>query len=132
MFLHSLIVVASSLSIGTPPPVRARRRVRRSGQTSTRVSRAEHLCDIARRRPTIPLTEKAFRRAAPVQNGLRAGGPAGHVSVPDLRTPRTAEYERMDPAAIVTFVLIAGFVWGGLILILMLAVRKEHDKAGKE
>ncbi len=38
----------------------------------------------------------------------------------------------MNPAATVTFVLIAGFVWGGLILILTLAVRKEQGKAGEE
>lgn len=34
----------------------------------------------------------------------------------------------MEPAAIVTFVLIAGFVWGGLVVILIKAVRKEREK----
>lgn len=34
----------------------------------------------------------------------------------------------MEPAAIVTLVLIGGFVWGGLIFILRKAVRKEQEK----
>lgn len=38
----------------------------------------------------------------------------------------------MEPAAILTFVVIGGFVWGGLILILAKAVRKERRKAGEE
>ena len=38
----------------------------------------------------------------------------------------------MQPAAIATFVLIAGFIWGGLILLLVTAVRKERGKAGRE
>jgi hypothetical protein len=37
----------------------------------------------------------------------------------------------MEPAAILTFVLIGGFVWGGLILILSMAVRKERNRAGE-
>jgi hypothetical protein len=37
----------------------------------------------------------------------------------------------MEPAAILTLVLIGGFVWGGLILILSKAVRKERDRAGE-
>jgi len=38
----------------------------------------------------------------------------------------------MEPAAIVTFVLIAGFVWGGLALILGTAIRREGTKRRKE
>lgn len=34
----------------------------------------------------------------------------------------------MAPAAILTLLLIGGFVWGGLILILATALRKERDK----
>jgi hypothetical protein len=34
----------------------------------------------------------------------------------------------MAPAAILTLVLIGGFVWGGLILILTTAIRKESRK----
>jgi hypothetical protein len=38
----------------------------------------------------------------------------------------------MEPAAIITFILVGGFVWGGLILLLVTAVRKERGKDGKE
>lgn len=38
----------------------------------------------------------------------------------------------MAPAAILTLVLIGGFVWGGLILILTTAIRKESRKGGEE
>lgn len=38
----------------------------------------------------------------------------------------------MEPAAIATFVLIGGFIWGGLIMILTMAVRKERKKVGEE
>lgn len=38
----------------------------------------------------------------------------------------------MEPAAIVTLVLIGGFVWGGFLLILMTALRKERAKGGEE
>lgn len=34
----------------------------------------------------------------------------------------------MDPAAVATFLFIAGFVWGGLALILTKAVRRERRK----
>jgi hypothetical protein len=34
----------------------------------------------------------------------------------------------MEPAAILTFVVIAGIVWGGFILIAVTAVRKEREK----
>lgn len=37
----------------------------------------------------------------------------------------------MEPAAIVTLVLIGGFVWGGLILLLVTAIRKERGKTGE-
>lgn len=38
----------------------------------------------------------------------------------------------MEPAAIVTLVLIGGFVWGGLLVILRTAVRKEREKGAGE
>lgn len=38
----------------------------------------------------------------------------------------------MEPAAILTFILIAGFIWGGFVLILAAAVRKERDKEATE
>jgi hypothetical protein len=34
----------------------------------------------------------------------------------------------MEPAAIATFVVIAGIVWGGFTLIATTAIRKERDK----
>jgi hypothetical protein len=34
----------------------------------------------------------------------------------------------MEPAAMLTFVLVAGFVWGGFVLIAATAVRKEGHK----
>jgi len=38
----------------------------------------------------------------------------------------------MTPAAIATFVVIAGIVWGGFVLILTTAVGKESRKADRE
>jgi len=38
----------------------------------------------------------------------------------------------METSAIVTFVLIAGFVWGGCALTVTTALRKERDKVGNE
>ena len=38
----------------------------------------------------------------------------------------------MEPAAILTFVLIGGFVWGGFLLILTRAVSKERQKGAGE
>ena len=37
----------------------------------------------------------------------------------------------MEPAAIVTFLLVGGLIWGGLVLILATAVRKERRKGGE-
>jgi hypothetical protein len=34
----------------------------------------------------------------------------------------------MEPSAIVTFVVIAGIVWGGFLLIATTALRKEREK----
>ena len=34
----------------------------------------------------------------------------------------------MDPAALTTFVIIALFVWGGLALIVLTALRRESGK----
>lgn len=38
----------------------------------------------------------------------------------------------MEPAAILTFLLICGFIWGGFTLILAKAIRKERGKEGTE
>ena len=38
----------------------------------------------------------------------------------------------MTPAAIITFVLIAGFVWGGFVLLLRKAIRMEARKTDRE
>ncbi len=38
----------------------------------------------------------------------------------------------MEPAAILTFLLICGFIWGGLIALLATAVRKERRKGAVE
>jgi len=35
----------------------------------------------------------------------------------------------MTPTALITMILILGFVWGGLGLILATAVRREREKA---
>jgi hypothetical protein len=37
----------------------------------------------------------------------------------------------MNSVALLTFVLIAGLVWGGLAVILVTAARKESRKTGK-
>ena len=34
----------------------------------------------------------------------------------------------MKPTAIVTWIVIGGLVWGGLVLWLVIAVRKEREK----
>lgn len=36
----------------------------------------------------------------------------------------------MNTAAIVTFVVIAGFIWGGFVTIASIAMRKEAGKVG--
>ena len=38
----------------------------------------------------------------------------------------------MEPPAIVTLVLIGAFIWGGFVLILGTAIRKERGKEGME
>lgn len=38
----------------------------------------------------------------------------------------------MEPAAILTFLVIAGFIWGGLVVLLATAVRKERRKEASE
>lgn len=39
--------------------------------------------------------------------------------------------ERMNTAAIATFVLIGGFVWGGFLLILFTAAARERGKGAE-
>jgi len=34
----------------------------------------------------------------------------------------------MEPAAIITFIVVAGIVWGGFLLIASTAIRKERGK----
>ena len=38
----------------------------------------------------------------------------------------------MEPAALITLLVIGGFIWGGLVLILATAVRKERHKGASE
>lgn len=37
----------------------------------------------------------------------------------------------MQPAAVITFVVIASFVWGGLLLIVSTALRRESRKLAR-
>jgi hypothetical protein len=37
----------------------------------------------------------------------------------------------MNSAAILTFMVIAGLVWGGFLVIVMTAIRKERRKTGQ-
>lgn len=37
----------------------------------------------------------------------------------------------MNSAAILTFIVVAGLVWGGFALIVVTAVRKERGKSGE-
>ena len=34
----------------------------------------------------------------------------------------------MEPSAVATFIVVAGIVWGGFLLIATTAIRKERDK----
>lgn len=64
---------------------------------------------------------------------LARGGARSPLSRPEPSTsPTDAERGPMELAAIVTLVLIGGFVWGGLVVILTSAVRKERVKGGEE
>jgi hypothetical protein len=54
---------------------------------------------------------------------------AGH---PAQHEPNAVDGGAMEPAAIVTFAVIASFVWGGFILVLVRAVRREREKKGEE
>lgn len=51
---------------------------------------------------------------------------AGSLQQPGTRTPKGAE--DVSATAIATMVVILGFVWGGLALILTTAIRKEREK----
>jgi hypothetical protein len=51
-------------------------------------------------------------------------------TAPSESTQRSKE-EAMDPAAVVTFVVIAGIVWGGFLLIASTAIKSESRKARK-
>ncbi len=55
---------------------------------------------------------------------LRDPTAAAHHTVPNAILPR----DPMNTAAIATMVLIGGFIWGGLILITVTALRKERGK----
>lgn len=46
---------------------------------------------------------------------------------PEITLPRM----RMNTAAIATFVLTGGFVWGGFLLILFTAAKKERGKGAE-
>lgn len=38
----------------------------------------------------------------------------------------------MEPTALLTLLVIGGFIWGGLLILLYTAVRKERFKGGSE
>jgi hypothetical protein len=63
--------------------------------------------------------------------GLRPRTTFHHFAWPDGPTTRDARQDYMEPAAIFTFALIGGFVWGGFLVILRLAVRKEREKGAR-
>jgi hypothetical protein len=60
---------------------------------------------------------------------LRAG--RGQASFPDSNDPTDGREEAMEPAAVVTFVVIAGIVWGGFLLIATKAIKSESRKKGE-
>lgn len=62
---------------------------------------------------------------------MRGRPPTGHFPARD-RTLCTRTPTPMEPAAILTFLLICGFIWGGFTLILAKAIRKERGKEGME
>ena len=56
--------------------------------------------------------------------------PAGRTLTGRRKDTQVSRGKReMNAAAIVTFVVIAGAVWGGFLMILFVAVRKEQEKA---
>ena len=63
---------------------------------------------------------------------LRAPFPVPHFPCPERHAPTHSAETRMNPAAIVTLLVIGGFVWGGLVVILTKAVRKEREKGAGE
>ena len=48
----------------------------------------------------------------------------------DSYVPTDGREEAMEPAAVITFVVIAGIVWGGFLLIATRAIKSESRKAG--
>lgn len=49
---------------------------------------------------------------------------------PTYDTARTES--AMEPTALLTLLVIGGFIWGGLLILLYTAVRKERFKGGSE
>ena len=56
--------------------------------------------------------------------------PAAHTFRP--RPVPTRAPSPMETAAIGTFLLIGGFIWGGLVVILATAIHKERRKEASE
>lgn len=63
---------------------------------------------------------------------LRTGATIAHFAGPNQPPVPDFERDTMEPAAILTFVLVGGFVWGGLLVLLTTAVRKEREKGAGE
>ena len=64
--------------------------------------------------------------------GLRGAAALRHFAAPVGHPHEPSDRGGMEPAAIVTFAVIGGFVWGGFILLLTKAIRKEREKGAGE
>ena len=60
-----------------------------------------------------------------------ARGPAPGQFRRATETAPTRNGPRMNTSAIITFVVVAGIVWGGFIVIAVTALRKESSKPGE-
>jgi hypothetical protein len=71
--------------------------------------------------------QKPDPRRRPTLAGGRAGA-SPFVAARTWRAPAPYDGDGMNTAAIVTFVIIAGLVWGGFALIIATAFRRERRK----
>lgn len=82
----------------------------------------------------VPPLRRSRPRGSCGAPALRVRRPADHFARPHHqprsrdRGSETRTPSAMEPAAILTLILIGGFVWGGLILLLAAAIRKEQGK----
>jgi hypothetical protein len=70
---------------------------------------------------------RAFRRSP---QGRRVGHP--DIPCTPLQAARPAEEQPMTGATWISMIAITGFVWGGFLLVLLTAIRKESGKSGDE